>query len=564
MKNAKELKEGLIRVNNRPYPFYKDLKGKYDFGDYVFSIDHVQSDPYASPSRVSVFVKDAGIPEEYEENAADRTALEDQLLRFFGSCVREEGAGGKKGGISVSRPGQEVLGRTSCTVDPQTGSVTVRFHIGFPAAGRKIKSQGLINLVFQSLPKIVKKSLIYESMGKRRQEILKETYELSQDQRAVRAALREKGLVSFVANGSILPRESGASDRPMADAVAFESPESMEVVLELPNRGEVKGMGIPEGITLIVGGGYHGKSTLLNALEMGVYNHIKGDGRELVITRDDGMKIRSEDGRSIHEEDISMFIQNLPRGKDTSRFSSEDASGSTSQASNTIEAIESGSKLLLIDEDTSATNFMVRDALMASVIHADEEPIIPFIERIQDLSKDHDISTILVAGSSGAFFDKADHIIQMKDYEPFEITKKAKKMAGQFKDEQAPAGQYGKAQLPVSRIPLKNKKLEEERVKVKTSGLDTVSVLREPIDIRYLEQLTDKEQLNTLGRILIYAQKNYINGERTLEEVLDLIEKDMREKGLDVLGHGELAQVRRQEIAGILNRWRFMQFKMKE
>ena len=101
-------------------------------------------------------------------------------------------------------------------------------------------------------------------------------------------------------------------------------------------------MGIRKGITLIVGGGYHGKSTLLKALEAGVYNHIAGDGREFVITDDTAFKLRAEDGRSITGVDISPFIKNLPNKKDTVHFSTEDASGSTSQAANLMEALESG------------------------------------------------------------------------------------------------------------------------------------------------------------------------------------------------------------------------------
>ena len=178
----------------------------------------------------------------------------------------------------------------------------------------------------------------------------------------------------------------------------------MEIELDLPYRGKVRGMGIPRGITLIVGGGYHGKSTLLKALELGVYNHIAGDGREYVITDDTAMKIRAEDGRAVSHVNISPFINHLPNGKDTVDFSTEDASGSTSQAANVVEAVEAGAGALLIDEDTSATNFMVRDALMQSVIAREQEPITPFIEQARKLYEEKGISVILVAGSSGLIF----------------------------------------------------------------------------------------------------------------------------------------------------------------
>ncbi len=218
----------------------------------------------------------------------------------------------------------------------------------------------------------------------------------------------------------------------MMGAVRFQAPLSLRVSMELPFHGTLTGMGIPQGITLIVGGGYHGKSTLLKALEMGVYNHVAGDGREYVITDDTAVKIRAEDGRSIKCTDVSMFINPLPNGKDTKQFSTEDASGSTSQAANVIEAMEAGTGLFLIDEDTSATNFMIRDELMQRVVHRDAEPITPFIDRIEELYQNYGISTILVAGSSGSYFHKADVILQMEQYVPKDITEFAKKEAESF------------------------------------------------------------------------------------------------------------------------------------
>ena len=261
---------------------------------------------------------------------------------------------------------------------------------------------------------------------------LQKISDLAEDQQALRDILPKLGLCAFVANGSILPRESGVSARPMKSAVCFRSPEEMEVEITLPHRGVIRGMGIRKGITLIVGGGYHGKSTLLKALEFGVYNHIAGDGREYVITDSTAVKLRAEDGRSIKKTDISMFINDLPNGKDTTHFYTEDASGSTSQAANVVEAMEAKAGVMLIDEDTSATNFMIRDELMQRVIHRDMEPITPFIERIRELYEEEGISTVIVAGSSGAYFHIADCIVQMDRYMPKDITQTAKKEANSF------------------------------------------------------------------------------------------------------------------------------------
>lgn len=302
--------------------------------------------------------------------------------------------------------------------------MVLRFEVGFPANGRTINARELSKILFEFLPQCVQKSCLYRNLDERKTE---QIMELAEDQAYIRRELAKRGLIAFVADGAVLPRESGISQRPMKGAVPFQSPETMRVEMDLPYHGKITGMGIKKGITLIVGGGYHGKSTLLKALELCVYPHIAGDGREYVVTDPDAVKIRAEDGRSIKHTDISMFINDLPNKKDTHAFYTEDASGSTSQAANVVEAMEAGASAFLIDEDTSATNFMVRDELMQQVIHRDMEPITPFIERAGALYERQGISTILVAGSSGAYFQIADQIVQMDRYVPKDINRKGKK-----------------------------------------------------------------------------------------------------------------------------------------
>lgn len=391
MKTAQELRDLLNRIDRRGYPAYKDTKGAYQFPGYVLSIDHVQGDPFASPSKVSVHIpgKAASFPSRLYDRPWKRIALCDALLRLFSRQVddfsfKAKGSG-KSGLISVSRCGQEILERSACQMDPSSGDMILRLDIGFPANGRTINSGELIKILYDFIPVCVKKTLLYPSLDPVKMD---QIMELSQDQHTIREQLDSLGLCAFIANGAILPRESGISQRPMKQAIPFKSPASMEITLNLPYAGEITGMGIPKGVTLIVGGGYHGKSTLLEALERGVYDHIAGDGREYVITDSSAMKIRAEDGRSVRQVDISMFINDLPNKKDTKHFNTEDASGSTSQAANVVEAMESGSRLLLIDEDTSASNFMVRDALMESVVSRSCEPITPLIHRIRQLYED--------------------------------------------------------------------------------------------------------------------------------------------------------------------------------
>jgi predicted ABC-class ATPase len=349
----------------------------------------------------------------------------------------------------------------------------------------------------------------------------------------------------------------------MKGAIPFQSPESKQVTLSVPNRGTVTGMGISQGITLFVGGGYHGKSTLLQALEMGVYNHIAGDGREYVITDDSAWKLRAEDGRSIAHTDISPFINHLPNKKDTIHFSTEDASGSTSQAANLMEAVESGTTLLLIDEDTSATNFMVRDELMQQVICREEEPITPFIEHVRGLYQDLSISSVIVAGSSGAFFQIADTIIQMKEYIPYDITDTAKKAASGY-----PPLSLQKHFPPLSnhRSPKANQTLKkEQRLKMKTMGVHEILLAKDSIELRYLEQLIENEQTNALAYVLKYMELHQMDGKKTVPELLDGIQQMMDTKGLESLFEREyirsgLAMPRRQEIAACLNRYRKLYF----
>lgn len=563
MQSAAELKQLLDRIDHKGYPAYKDTKGQYQFQGYVFSIDHVQGDPFASPSKVSVQVKGstAGFPEELYKGRHQRAALQDEMTRQFYRAIqkyafRAKGSG-KSGLISVSKCGQEVLERTACEINPKNGDVKLRFEVGFPANGRTINARELEKIVFGFLPECVEQSLFYKNCDKKR---VRSIIDLAEDQQYIRDELEKNDLIAFVANGAILPRESGVSDKPMKGAVRFQSPKEMEVTMKLPHKGEISGMGIRRGITLIVGGGYHGKSTLLKALELGVYNHIQGDGREYVITKDDAMKIRAEDGRSIKKTDISMFINDLPNGKDTRGFYTEDASGSTSQAANVIESMEAGASVMLIDEDTSATNFMIRDELMQRVIHRDMEPITPFIDRILELYQVYGISTVIVAGSSGAYFHIADTIIQMDRYEPKEITKLAKETA---KDFPAMSGMENPAEKPVFiRCPRQGRGFKpNDRIKMKTMGKEMVQLNRENIDLRYVEQLADTEQVSALGYCVRYAEKHLFQGKDTIQNVVDKLEEKICREGLSSLCESNasvanLAMPRRQEIFACLNRYR--------
>lgn len=560
MFTSQQLRQQLSSIHRKSYPAYKTLKGIYDFKHFLLSIDHVQGDPFASPSHLSIQVpaKIAAFPAFCFSAKNVRIAVQDYLLRKFSQQLsiynfKAKGSG-KSGSISTSVCGQEVLERTACEIS--SDFVTVRFTVGFPANGRTINAFELEKILFEFLPSCVEKSLLYKNLS---QKAVESVVFLAEDQEFLRQELKKRQLVAFVANHSILPRESGISQKTMKNAVPFQSHASLETEITLPHKGKIKGMAIPQGITLIAGGGYHGKSTLLTALEDGVYNHIAGDGREFVLTDSSAVKLRAEDGRFIKDVDISLFINDLPNGKDTHCFSTLDASGSTSQAAGIVEGMEAGSTLFLLDEDTSATNFMVRDGFMQQVISRDKEPITPFLERAPQLFSKAGISTILVAGSSGAFFHIADTVIQMDRYQALDITEKVKKLCSHYP---LPPSSVPDFCMPSSkRIMSSTKKSTYKDFKMKCHSKDSFSIGKDTLDLRYIEQLTDKEQTAALGELLRYAQEHLVDGKRTISEIISVLQNKIEKDGFSAFFGNSyipcgLAVPRIQEIFSCFNRYR--------
>lgn len=553
MKSSEELRRQLRQIDHKGYKAYKILEGEYEFGAYRLCIDHVQGDPFATPSRVRIVYKNQkNIPEELFKEKDRRTAIEDALLRRLHrnlySVVKGQRRGsGKSGLVTACRAGQEVLERSAMHITSTT--VETRIEVGFPAFGRTIAAGELETLLFDVLPEVAERT--FRVKPQLLEELKKAAY-LADDQNFIRQELPRLGLAAFVADGSILPRESGISQKKMDGAVPFESPESLAVTLQLPHGGELRGMGIRRGITVIAGGGFHGKSTLLKALERGVYNHIAGDGREYVITDETAFKLRAEEGRSIHEENISMFINHLPTKADTANFTTENASGSTSQAANTVEALAAGSNVLLIDEDTSATNFMVRDGRMAQLVSDEKEPITPFIRKIRSLYQDLGVSTILVAGSSGDYLSVADTVLQMDCYRACDVTEKARALAQELKEEKAVSARW-------LRKPVRKKEIE----KIRVHGWDSLSIDKSEIDLRYLEQVVDESQTAALGYILQYILTRTADGRKTPDALAEEIAKKLDAEGILSItpknySAGPSAMVRKQEILACLCRYRLV------
>ncbi len=559
-----DLRSILRRIDGRGYGAYRDCRGAYAFPGYTFVIDHVQADPFAGPSRVRVRVpaEAAGFPASCFEAPGRRVAFRDYLARRFSAAVdarpRKQRGSGKSGRIDIAKPGQEILERSSVVVTDD-GGIEARFTVGLPARGRTVLGREAEALFFEDIPAIVTGSLLYATVDP---ENLARHIRANEDADHLRSSLDALGLVGFVADGSILPRASGVDDRPLEQdkAVPFVSPPSLRVSLDLPNRGAVTGMGIPKGITLIVGGGFHGKSTLLAALERGVYNHVPGDGRELAVTNASAVKIRAEDGRRVENVDISPFITDLPGRPGTRSFSTENASGSTSQAANIIEALEVGASVLLIDEDTAATNMMIRDRRMQELVADENEPITPFIDRARALYRDAGVSSVLVVGGSGDYFDIADTVIRMEAYRPEDVTVEARAIAARYA-----TGRLTRANevFPPFRHRVPDRRSIDPRrgkheAKVTAVGLRTIRFGLHEIDLSAVGQIVDPAQTAAIGRAILLA-RDAMDGERTLRDAVAIVMRAIARGGPDVLSpypSGDYAAFRPCELAAAINRLR--------
>ncbi|QXM06298.1 ABC-ATPase domain-containing protein [Crassaminicella indica] len=563
------LRKKLKQIDKKGYKAYKEIQGKYKGNDFLLHIDHVQADPFASPSRIRVeFSKDiVKFEEELYKTKYRKIAFEDFFAREVAKRIQaystNKSGSGKSGLILIDAPGQEILKRTAVKVDHQ--KVEFRLSVGLPARGRTILGNQAIKLLCDDIPSLIKKAVFEYD----KEQLIKHLL-LTDKQQAIREFLYKNKYICFIANGSILPRKSGISNKPLNHdrVIPFVSPASLEIEIPIPHSKPIKGMAIPEGITLIVGGGYHGKSTLLKAIERGIYNHILGDGREYVITNYTAFKIRAEDGRSIEKVNISPFINNLPLNKDTTRFSTENASGSTSQAANIIEALEIGSKVLLIDEDTSATNFMIRDGRMQELVGKEKEPITPFIDKARQLYKDHNVSTILVIGGSGDYFDIADYIIMMNEYLPIDVTEKGKDISKRFKNIRKTEGGniFGKLTHRIIQKQSFNA-YKGKKEKVDAKGLHTIIYGTNHIDLSFVEQLVDPSQTRAIALMIKYLSKKLQNHAVPLSILIESLYEEIEKNGLEIISPyigkhpGNLALPRKFELSAAINRLRTLKVK---
>ncbi len=542
-----DLSNELTALEGASYGRYKSLRGKWHIGEAVLDIRKVQSDPFAPPSRIAFAFdpEQADLVEDWFATEARRRAVAVLLAkRFRKSCNSKD--------LRIDAGGQEILRRSSCEVRAD-GSVVFRLGAQLPGRGRRIAGRAAAELLCRTLPDAADDAL---NVTEAEAEVWTRS---ADDTEALRRAVAERGLIAFVADGATLPRRSGVDRRPLRGGVPFASPESMAVRIDLPHAGTVRGMGIEPGVTLIVGGGFHGKSTLLRALEAGVWDHIPGDGRELVVADPSAVKIRAEDGRAVTGVDVHAFVDRLPSGEDTRHFSTENASGSTSQAAAIVEALEAGSRLLLIDEDTAATNLMIRDARMQELVAKEREPLTPLVDLIRSMADDHGVSTVLVMGGSGDYMDVADRVVMMDGYLPADVTERAKELAAR------PTGRVAEAEsfaMPRPRViePGSVSSEVKGRAKIRATGTDSLRFGDADVDVRSIEQITDQSMTIGIGLAVEAAvRRGWIDGRAAVSDSLDRMEAALEDGGVaELLGirDVDLALPRRHEVAATLNRMR--------
>ena len=499
------------------------------------------------------------LPEWARHGRDARRATADYLQRALHIALSRSSGGagsGKSGLLEISRAGQEVLDRTGVSVDAH-GRARVRLCAGLPAAGRRILGRAAVDLLGGRLH-----SAIRAAADGLDQNALRSHVNAVEDQVALRSQLGERELIAFLAEGSVLPRRSGVDARPLARALPLEVPDALAVELRAPHAGTLRGLGIRAGVTLIVGGGYHGKSTLLQALALGIYDHVPGDGREQCVSAESVVTVRAEDGRSVRGVCLTPFIRDLPLGRGTHSFDSEDASGSTSQAAAIVEALEVGATGLLIDEDTAATNFMIRDARMRRLVPGDREPITPYIDRVRQLRETRGVSSVLVVGGAGDYLDVADCVIQMDGYQPRDVTARAREVAAaqplgeavpRAPDEWPPAAP--RVPLPDGLDPRRGRRPERVRA-VRTRAIEFG---REEIDVSLLYQIVDAGQCRMIGDALLRLARGLCDGRRDLPAIMAALDAEVQAGGIEELaepGFGDRTHVRRFEIAAALNRLR--------
>lgn len=535
---------------------------------YSIRFVHIQGSPGAFPASVChlrLGTAELGITGEYLSSAARRLATADYLLRAFttgvSTCARQNRGALGSGSFQPLFLPPQVLERNVVTLDKN--EVRIAFHISLPGShnnrilgGEAVKMFDLeLHGIVRTLEKAVAETIR-----------LQEHCEVVEDMMSLQDRLNHYGLVAFVGDGALLARESGVSEGPLRKgAIPFQAPDQLAVEVELPNAGRVRGLGLRPGVNVLIGGGFHGKSTLLNALAMGVYPHLPGDGRERVVTHPQAVLVCAEEGRAVTGLDISGFIDTLPGNVDTATFSTQNASGSTSEAAAIVEAVLAGAKLLLIDEDSSATNFLIKDRNMRRLIP--EDTITPLFDRVQELHEGFGVSTLIVVGGSSEYLGVAKEVVGMREYLPVYMTDQLEnlKLPKPLRPQTPLALTDRRQVLSENFDPSYHARRLDKNIPVRIKPLRlqerVLEYGNEKLDLTRLGALVDPQQVSALGYALLLAGKRLKDERLSPSDLAAMLERLIEEEGLETLSQAAndtvfLARPRRLELAGAINRLR--------
>ncbi len=568
----------VASIADQPFRAIHKLYGSYHFPCFELSFIKMQGSPGANPASIAeikITLRDSEIPEDFLQSAECKLAVADFLIRRFrqgiGAFALQNRGKEGSGSFNTIALSQKMLNRDSVLFGDE--AIYLRFSISLPAKGTGggvFDAEQAWIMLSQELVTIVGSTFFYQQYDDSTRMLLQQFVDVQKIRTEIIQFMEQHDLVAFIANDALLPRISGVDDRPAtcANVTTFQSPASLQINIPLQNSNSISGMGIKEGITCITGGGYHGKSTLMQAILAGVYAHIPGDGREYVVTREDAFFIRAEEGRSIRDVDISPFISDLPNGLKTDHFSTDNASGSTSQAANIVEAVESGSRLLLFDEDTCATNFLVRDELIKKILDAAQEPIKPLYSMVRSLWKKHHVSMIFVVGGLGYFLQKADTCLLMENYRCHDITAKVRDRLGSIPEEDVAIADFAiSRRLTADNFDpaYKNQRLNKtmpKRIKDLRNAPRQLEYGMDLINLEAVAQLVEAPQILTIGYCLLMLRNkmNLSDGRpETIRCWINWLYDEIAKHGLSVLKPdypGTLSMSRKYELAAAINRIR--------
>ncbi|MEA2067995.1 MAG: ABC-ATPase domain-containing protein [Verrucomicrobiota bacterium] len=568
MKDKKEFYNLLTELDGQPFSEYQQVVGDFDFTRYVIkcaAIDFESEEADTPTFSIRVPQTIAEIPEYLFDSPVRRTAMEDLLLRSLATNIDKianyDHNGIARRHIGMSTPNQKILPRNALLLTKEY--IEVRVQISLPVQPMVIDGERLLSIdgemaqqiFFEDLPEVVSNSLLYCNIDAADADAHVNNME---DADRLRQYLSASGQVAFVAEGALVTRISG-SDFPDYERLSpVEVDSALIEEVEVPHSGAVRGIGIPNGLTLVLGESNSGRVDLMDAIAQGIYNHVPGDGREHVVTVADAVNIRSEMGRSIQKVDISAFAKELPDGGDPASYSVQSAGSFTSQAASTVEALEAGARVLLFDEHSSSSTFLSSDTRVSSLLGASSRNTLA--ARARQMVDELGIS-LVVAGSSliAEFIPIADKVLKVENFCVSDITEEAKALeivASTVADSSVNLSSMlsrSRWVMPSSIDP----SIGREDLVIQTDDQDYLQFGRALIDLDAIRQIADADQARTIGFVLYYAKLRYMDEGYPLREILDLVDRDLSNEGLNALSRdlrGDLARPRRYEVAAALNR----------